>query len=60
VIAAVVTFAVIFGLPSRSPPIQVPKLSGLEVGETVTPRRLSSVAKSSRTSGIVNRKRSSK
>ncbi len=49
-----------FGLPSRSPPIQVPKLKGREVGERTTPRRFSSVAKSSSTSGIVSLNRSSK
>ncbi len=48
------TCGVTFGLPSRSPPIQVPNVSGREVTGSVMPRRASSAARSSRTSGTAS------
>ena len=52
-IALVVTSAVIFGLPSRSPPIQLPKDNGRAVTGTTTSIRFNSCAKSFKTSGTV-------
>ena len=51
--ASVVTWAVIFGFPSRSPPIQLPKDSGRAVIGISTSMRFISFAKSLRTSGTV-------
>lgn len=45
-----VTSGVTLGLPSRSPPIQVPKVSGRVSSGRVTPTRSSSAVRSSRTS----------
>ena len=59
-IASVVTCAVTFGLPSRSPPIQLPKESGRAVTGTMTSIRFISRAKSLRTSGTVWRNKSSR
>lgn len=44
------TSGVTFGLPSRSPPIQVPKVSGREFSGSSKPTRASSAVRSSRTS----------
>ncbi|CAB5005785.1 unannotated protein [freshwater metagenome] len=59
-IASVVTLAVTLGLPSRSPPIQLPNDNGRAVTGTSIPIRFISRAKSLRTSGTVWRNKSSK
>ena len=53
-----VTSAVTFGLPSRSPPIHVPKVSGCASGESATPKRSDSIARSVASSGSVSSTRS--
>ena len=59
-IASLVTSGVMFGLPSRSPPIQEPNFNTESLGEIFMPSLDISREKSSRTSGIVSRNRSSR
>ena len=49
-----VTAAVTNGLPSRSPPIHEPKVSGRAVGAVSTPSRRNVSARSSRTCGAAS------
>ena len=59
-IAAFVTSDVMFGLPSLSPPIQVPNLNGRASSERLTPNFLTSVINSAKTSGTVSSSNSSR
>jgi hypothetical protein len=49
-----VTFGVTYGLPSRSPPIQVPKVNGRDVGAVSTPSFFNVSDRSSRTCGAAS------
>jgi len=53
-----VTFAVTYGLPSRSPPIQLPKVTGRPLGGVCTPSLSSVWARSESTCGAASAYRS--